>query len=167
MFTKASVFALTSMAALFSLTSLASAGSNTGTLAVSATVVNSCTVGTSTLDFGSTLDAHSVNDGTGSVVVTCTAGSTYKVGLGTGTASGASVTTRQMHGVTPENLLPYSLYSDSTRQTNWGNTPATDTVTGTTADGAQQTITVYGRIPASASAPADTYTDSVAINVSF
>ena len=45
------------------------------------------------------------------------------------------------------NTLGYGLYSDATWTTNWGNTAATNWVSGT-GTGAAQALTVYGQIPA-------------------
>jgi spore coat protein U-like protein len=65
------------------------------------------------------------------------------------------------------NTLNYSLFSNAGRTTNWGNNIGTDTVAGT-GTGALQTLTVYGRIPASqTTAPVGSYSDTITVTVTF
>ena len=45
------------------------------------------------------------------------------------------------------NTINYLLYTDSARTTVWGNTVGTDTVAAI-GNGASQSFTVYGRVPA-------------------
>ena len=82
--------------------------------------------------------------GSSSILLVCTTSTAWNVGLDQGTFPGATVTTRQMAGAASS--LAYSLFSDSARTINWGNTVGTDTVSGT-GTGGPQVITVYGRIP--------------------
>ena len=53
-------------------------------------------------------------------------------------------------------LVNYSLFSNSGRTTNWGNTVGTDTVSGT-GIGSAQSLTVYGRIPPQTTPSPGTY----------
>jgi spore coat protein U-like protein len=103
-------------------------------------------------------------DATSTITVTCTNSSPYKIGLDAGTGSGATVTSRKM--TSGGNTLNYSMYSDSGRTTNWGNTVGTDTVSGT-GTGSAQNVTVYGRIPASQLSPVGSYSDTVTVTVTF
>ena len=64
------------------------------------------------------------------------------------------------------NTIPYAIYSDAPLSTNWGNTIGTDTVSGT-GSGILQVFTVYGKIPAGATAPAGAYTDTVTVTVTY
>ena len=135
-------------------------------LVVTATVLTSCIAVTTPVVFGNydpTSASPTVN--TGTVLVTCTTGTPYNVLLDAGASTGATVTTRKMKDA-GTNHLPYNLYSDGGRTTNWGMTVGTDTVAGT-ATGIAQTLTVYGRIPAGATAPAGAYTDTVNVTVSY
>ena len=52
------------------------------------------------------------------------------------------------------NQLAYSLFRDAGRTQNWGQTIGTDTTTGT-GTGANQTLTIYGRVPAQTVPPPD------------
>jgi spore coat protein U-like protein len=62
--------------------------------------------------------------------------------------------------------LNYSLFSDSARAVNWGNTVGTDTVAGI-GTGSAQTITVYGTIPSNQGNRAGTYADTITVTVTY
>ncbi len=145
------------------------AATSTTTFTVGATVADSCSVTANALSFGSIdplVNATTNTDATTTIDVTCANGTTYDVGLDAGGATGATVTTRAMtDGVS--GALSYSLYSDTGRTTNWGNTVDTDTVSGT-GTGAAQTLTVYGRVPSGQeTAPTGTYTDTINVTVTY
>ena len=143
-------------------TTLASATTSTTTVAVTANVVSDCTISTTPLGFGDYTGA--VNNATSTFTITCSNGSGYSVGLDAGTTTGASVSSRLMAGPGAP-TLSYTLYSDSGRTTNWGNTSGT-WVTGT-GIGSSQTITVYGQIPASQFVPVGAYSDSITATITY
>jgi len=63
------------------------------------------------------------------------------------------------------NVLTYSLYQDSGRNTVWGNTALTGVShTGT---GSATSVTVYGQIAAGQNVPAGNYSDVVVATVTF
>jgi spore coat protein U-like protein len=129
------------------------------------TVTANCTIlSAATLNFGSQGVLTANVDQTSTLQVQCTNTTPYNIGLNAGTASGATVTTRQMTsgGVT----VNYSLYSDSGRATNWGNTVGTDTVS-STGTGALQSFTVYGQVPAQTTPAPATYTDTITVTVTY
>jgi spore coat protein U-like protein len=105
-----------------------------------------------------------VNSAQSAVTVTCTNSTTYTVGLGTGLATGATVTTRQMQNGAA--LLSYGLFSNATWTTNWGNTLATNWVSGT-GNGAGLAINVYGQIPAGQYVTPGSYTDNISVTVTY
>lgn len=144
----------------------AQAATTTTTIAVTATVQPSRTVSATALAFGTynPLSATPL-DSTSTVTVNCTTGTTYTVGLNAGTTSGATVTTRQM--LLSANALNYTLYRDTGRTNNWGNTPGTDTPATATATTTPAALTVYGRIPALQNVPAGNYTDTVTVTVNY
>lgn len=142
------------------------ASSATATMGISATVLNACVVTSNAMAFGNyNPTSASPTDATSTFDVICTAGTSYSVGLNAGTKAGATVSTRQMSS--GANALNYSLFSDSSRTVNWGNTPGTDTPSPTTAGVLPSTFTVYGRIPAQQNVPGGSYTDTVTITVSY
>lgn len=139
----------------------------TGSLPVTASVINNCVLGTITsVAFGNyDPTSASPNNNTGSIVVTCTLGDVYNIGLNAGTFAGATVTTRRMTGPTAGGLS-YFLYRDAGRTLNWGVTIGTDTLQQTGTD-LPQTATVYGQIPALQAVAAGSYADTVGITVTF
>jgi spore coat protein U-like protein len=144
----------------------ASAATTTANLTVNITITAGCTVTGATLNFGSSSVLASNIDQTTTVGVTCTNAATYNVGMDKG-ANGASVTARQMKGgASNTEFVDYTLYRDSSRTLNWGNTVGTDTLSGT-GTGSTQNITVYGRVPAQATGSAGSYTDTVLITVTY
>lgn len=154
---------------LIALCSTSFAGTATGTLSVTANVVDTCTVAASgnLLAFGAYTGA--VNNTNGSLSLTCTDGDTYTVALNIGTGSGASFTNRVLTNPSPAGTMNYNIYTTSGRTTVWGDgTGSTATVAGT-GTGATQTLTAYGQIPAgqTATVTPGNYTDTVTITVTF
>ena len=145
--------------------SSATAATATGTMAVSATVVATCSISATSLAFGNYVGV--ALPGTATLTALCSNGSGYNVGLSAGGATNATVTTRGMFVTgTPSVVLNYALYSNAARTTNWGVTVGTDTVAGT-GTGANQTLTVYGNVPASQFIAAGSYTDSITATITY
>ena len=134
------------------------------TFQVTTNVDSDCAIEATDMNFG---DYHPVGPsiaGSSSILLVCTTSTAWNVGLDQGLFPGATVTTRQMTGAVSS--LAYSLFSDSARTINWGNTVGTDTVSGT-GTGGPQVITVYGRIPASQSSGIGGYQDTITATVTF
>ncbi|MDI1238540.1 MAG: spore coat U domain-containing protein [Polaromonas sp.] len=141
-----------------------SAGGSVDQVRVSTKVVASCTISAGTLNFGSYTGA--VLNAVGTLSVTCNTPTGYHVGLGVGTAPGATESTRKMTGPSASTLA-YALFSNAGRTTNWGNIGGTGTVAGS-GTGRAQTLTVYGRMVAGQSiATPGLYTDTVIATVSY
>lgn len=143
--------------------SSASAATVTTTVAVTATVQATCLVSATSLGFGPYSGVQV--DATSTVSVTCTNTTPYSVGLNAGLATAATVTTRKMTGPASA-VLSYSLFSDTARTTNWGSTVTTDTLAGV-GTGAAQSLTIYGRVPASQFVTPGAYTDTITATVTF
>ena len=147
--------------------SIAHAATASGTLTVNASVTAVCLISNGTLNFGN-YDPTSATPTTGSttLTLTCTPGTAYNIGLGAGAGSGATVTLRQL--TSGGNTLGYKLFRDSGYTQNWGVTIGTDTLAGTSSSSQlSNTINVYGQIPAQEAAAAGSYTDTVAITVTY
>src|ERR1700754_307238 len=131
---------------------------------VTASVSKLCTIATaSDLNFGSVSGLLRTNtDQTSLVRMTCTNRAAYQVGLDNGKNASGSVR-RMSSGL---GFVTYELYRDSQRTLRWGNTLDTDTRTGT-GSGAEQTLTVYGRVPAQPAARAGDYSDIVTVTVTY
>jgi spore coat protein U-like protein len=142
----------------------ADAATSSASISVSATVLAYCAVTASPLAFGNYSPSVQSTAST-SVVVICTTGTPYNVGLDAGVGSGASVTTREMTG-TGATTLGYSLYTTSGYGTVWGNTVGSNTVLGA-GTGVAQTLTVYGRIPVGENVAPGAYTDTVTVTLTY
>lgn len=141
------------------------AATTTSTFAVQLTISSSCTINSATtLNFGSQGVLTTTINQTSSIQVLCTNTTPYNVGLDAGTSPGATVSTRKM--ISGAATVNYALYSDSGRTANWGNTVGTDTVSGT-GNGANQSYTVYGSVPAQPTPLAGTYTDTITVTVTY
>lgn len=139
----------------------------TGTIPVSAVIVDSCTLAVNPLAFGTY--AQLALTGTTIVTTNCTLG-----GMTTLSASNGSHVTgsfqRNMSNSTntsSSTVLPYNLYTDSARSVVWGdgtNSTATISLTGT---GNTVNTTIYGNIPASSVLVPGTYNDSVVVTLTY
>jgi spore coat protein U-like protein len=153
------------LAAVIGLLGVTTALALTGpsTLTSQATPAATCTINSSTVNFGSQGLLGANVDQTVPIQVMCMKTTPYNIGLDAGTGSGATVATRKMTGAA---TVIYSLYSDSAHATVWGNTIGTDTVAAT-GSGSRQNHTVYGRM-LSQNAPAlGTYTDTITVTVTY
>jgi spore coat protein U-like protein len=146
---------------------IAGASPQTGTITVNATVEDSCTVGSPTLDAGAfdpTTGAQ--KDFSATLPVTCTAGTAATIALDEGGGTGATTASRVMTNGTSD--LHYTIYSNPGRSTNWGNDTGNDTVdiTGSGTNSTNQTL--YARIfSGQQTATIGNYTDSVTVTVTF
>ncbi|UIJ46869.1 spore coat U domain-containing protein [Sphingomonas cannabina] len=131
----------------------------------------SCTVTATGVSFGTYNPvSSSANDATGSVRVRCTllvalAGS-FTVDLSTGSSN--SYAGRTLRNGTTN--LGYNLYTTAARNQIWGNgTGGTVNVVRsfTALLAVDQTITVYGRIPARQNVRAGAYSDTIVVTVTY
>jgi len=138
----------------------ARSASATGIVTVAITVVPSCTVSATGLNFG----AYSMLkvDATSNVTVTCTNGTSWAIRLGAG--SGAYSNRKLTSG---SNTLNYNLYTSSLNLQVWGDGSGGTGVVSGTGTGLPQARTVFGTIPALQPALYGTYTDNISVVVSF
>lgn len=143
------------------------AGATTTTATFTAQIIiqaNCQILSPTNLNFGTTGALTSNEDATSTFSVQCTNTTPYNIGLNAGTTTGGTTTTRLM--TFGSATVSYKMYADSSRSTNWGNTVGTDTVSGT-GNGAAQSYTIYGRVPAQTTPAPATYTDTVTITVTY
>lgn len=126
------------------------------------TIQPACAISANPLAFGNYSGA--LVNATTTLSVTCTDTTPYNVGLSAGSGSGATVTNREMTGPGGA-LLNYSLYSNSSYSTNWGNSAGS--WVGGTGTGSAQTLTVYGQIPAGQHPTAGSYSDTIIATVNY
>ncbi|AMM24254.1 Csu type fimbrial protein [Variovorax sp. PAMC 28711] len=155
--------------AIVSAAPVAGADTKTTTFNVLLTIAKACnfTTAASDVNFGSQLSTATNVQNLGNLYVTCTKNTAYDIGLGAGTGTGATVSARTMKGLTGGNTdeVPYVLYRESTRSSNWGATVGTDTVAGV-GNGQEQIVPVYGTVP-SANFRADSYKDVITATVTY
>ncbi len=114
-------------------------------------VAQDCALVMTSLNFGSYMGTQLNGSATGRV----TCAGAWDIPMDAGMGAGATETIRKMTGPFGT-TLNYSLFRDSARTQNWGNTTTTE-MTGT----GNATVTVYGRITASQFVISGTYTDTI------
>lgn len=148
--------------------SAALAATSTADMSISASVTNNCSLTAGSLAFGA-YDPTSAtpNDNSGTFSLTCTSGASANITLGQGLNpdTGSSDAAPQRRMKAGSNYLAYSIYQDSGRATEWGNTAGTGK--SNTGDGTAQTMTFYGRMSAGQNVPAGSYSDTVTATVTF
>jgi len=146
----------------------------TGSFQVTANVVASCRV-TSTTDiaFGN-YDPADLNNATpldanGSVAVRCVKGTVANVAVeqGANAAPGSTCTTplRQMAGGAER--LAYTIFQDAARTTVWGCAITNDQTFTAATVAAATTLTTYGRIPPAQDVSVGAFVDTVNVTVTF
>jgi spore coat protein U-like protein len=131
---------------------------------VTATVLSSCNVAATAVNFGSTGLLTANTDAQGTLSVQCNSTLPYTVSLDGGTSGAINPTQRKMT-LSGSNVI-YGLYRDAARSLPWGNTIGTNTTSGS-GTGLTQTQTVYGRIPIQTTPKPGAYSDSVVVTVGF
>jgi len=130
---------------------------------VSANVPGDCLITAQDINFGAQGHLNASVDAGGQLAITCTPGKNYTVALDNG-QNGSSPDARKMRKLLE--TITYGLYRDAARTQPWGNASGVDTISGT-GSGTQQLYDVYARVPAQATPSAGTYTDVVAVTVTY
>lgn len=130
-------------------------------LAVPVAAGAACSVTPQSVSFGSydPLGASAL-DGVGSINVSCDAVTMMTVSLSSGAGTFAD---RRMNGGATQ--LSYNLYTDTSRVTVWGDGVGGGSTV--SANSSNVDLTVYGRIPASQNVPANVYTDTITVTVTY
>ena len=151
-------------------------GQDTETFQVRITITESCAFSTSTsatdVDFGTVPRSTEPADATGSLVVDCTPGTPFEIGLNnglnpaTGATARATANNRRMTDGNG-NYIPYGLWYDAAHTNPWG-APENGQAYAGTGTGEGQNIPVYGEVPAGATnVPRGTYSDTVTATLTF
>lgn len=157
----------------------AMAGTATGSFSVTANVINSCKVNSSTaIAFGNydpaNANAASPLNSNGSISVLCTKGDSVTItmdqGQNAGTGSTCTAPARRMTASvsgTPY-YLNYGIYQSAALTSVWGCTSGTNSQSFTSASaGTATTLTTFGSVPAGQDLPAGAYSDTVTFTVTF
>ncbi|MDC1141042.1 spore coat protein U domain-containing protein, partial [Gammaproteobacteria bacterium] len=128
-----------------------------------------CSIDAGAMSFGN-YDPTSGDDLTVSATIasTCTSGAAATITMDEGASAGTGSTTaapvRRMLG-NDGSFLNYSVYSDSGYSAVWGGTDATDVaVTGT---GSAVNSTAYGKVTSGQAANVTSFSDSVAVTITY
>jgi spore coat protein U-like protein len=150
------------------------AATQTSTFQVQATVVSSCTIATTGINF-TNYDPVVANhttplDANGTVTVACTSGAATTIGMNQGANQAATSTAalpkRQIaSGAT--NRVSYDLYQDTLHTTTWGDVGTGAAMTYNSTSMAAQTFNVYGRMAAGQDVATGAYTDTVTATIQF
>jgi spore coat protein U-like protein len=131
---------------------------------VSAIVGGACTVTATNLNFGTQTLLNAGVDASNTVSVRCPAAMPYTIGLNGGNAGTSDPAAREMNN--GGNIVTYGIYRDAARSLGWGDTIGVNTVGGT-GTGSFQNYTAYGRIPAQATPPPGSYSDTIVVTVTY
>jgi spore coat protein U-like protein len=151
----------------------------TGQITSSLILTNSCQVngagGSSGLNFGAlnfgtenslftTANAQVLGGGGGALSILCSSGTTPAVKVRAGAHDGLSTGGTRALADGSGNYVPYDLYTDS----GHSQILAIDGVINlATSTGVAQTVNLYGKAVGKAGLPAGTYTDTVAVELTF
>ncbi len=139
----------------------AKAATDTGQLAVSATVLSGCSLVSGTLNFGDYIAGQTGDlDVEGEIqFANCSGTIVFELdGGGSG-----NVNARQM--ASGSDRLDYQIFRTPTRNANWGQ--GGDALSVELFTPQSGSVSVYGRIPGGQSVPAGNYTDTVNITLTF
>lgn len=127
---------------------------------VDARIANTCRITTATdLDFGSVGSLTQAQDQTSVIKVKCAANSNWRVTLN----NGANALAGARYMASGSTRIGYELYRDAGRLQRWGST----TATGVSGNSAEQSLTVYGRIPAAANTVSGSYRDVITVTLTY
>ncbi|MFN7102286.1 MAG: spore coat U domain-containing protein [Pseudorhizobium sp.] len=165
---KYSIAATATTVALLLSPTMALSQTATGNMGLSLTVAAECTLATTDLAFGTTGIVDADIDVAAELTVQCTAGSPYEISLSDGAGVGATTAARLLtNTVTVADTATYSLYQNADHTTVWGSIAGTDTVDSPAATGADEVITVYGRVDGGQNIATGTYGDTVVATITY
>ena len=138
----------------------ASAATGNASFDVSVQVMASCSISATNMSFASiTTGTTSNTDATSTLTVNCSNGTPFTIALGNG--ANFADTRRMAWG---GSYIAYALFQDSSRSQEWSSA-TTKSGTGT---GADQSFTVYGRIPSGQSiSNTGSYGDTVIATITY
>ena len=138
----------------------------TTTFTVSLEIVDSCTISATNMDFGSHSDITAVPPTTSTITVKCNPGTAYTVGLDAGNVGGSTLAARLMNNGVDN--ITFNLFTEAAHTNIWGDSATTPTWVSGTGNGGNQTLTVYGDVPTSATPlSSGTYTTTITATITY
>jgi spore coat protein U-like protein len=133
-----------------------------GQLIVQATVVPSCTVTATAMNFGTISVLTSARSATSTITLSCTQGVTATIGLDNGqTGPGA----RQLRS--GSSTISYGIYQNSSHTLPWGQTAGSNTVSIPMEHSTSASVTAFGIVPAQGTPSPGSYTDVVQVTITY
>ena len=123
--------------------------------------LGACQVDTKPVTFG-VVDVGNRNDSNGEIVLNCSIGTSFAIGL----SSNGSSSARAMAGPNGGRLA-YDLFTDRTRAMRWGDGGGDSEVTGSSDGESASRFTIYGRVPSQDPVPPGAYSDVLTVSVTF
>lgn len=160
--------------AAFAFVGVASAATATNTFNVKMTVASICAIKTAPVDInlGPVFAGDAVVAGSTNIVVNCSKGTTYNVGLTP--FSGSTAGLGSMIGPAPSTPIPYQLHQTTATGSIWGNVVSTNTMSGTglgmgNVPAQQTTFTAFATVAAGATdaVTLGAYTEQVTVTVTY
>ena len=125
-----------------------------------------CGITTTAVNFGG-YDSYSQLDATGSVNVVCDVGTVYNIKIDAGANSGGGFIPRKARHASTFGTADYNLYIDIPRTEVWGDGTNGTFFRSGTGTGAQEILTIYGRLPAGQKIVAGAYGDALTVTVEW
>ncbi len=144
-------------------------GTAGGSMGASAVVTANCAVSSTPVTFDNVdVTKGLAVTGMGGISVICTSGTDWSASADAGEGADATLAIRQMSD--GDETLNYALYTDTTRETIWGDgvgEGTTETIDDT-GSGSAQTKVIYGKVLAGQqSVVAGSYSDTVTVTVTY
>ncbi|EHK64924.1 Csu type fimbrial protein [Achromobacter arsenitoxydans] len=134
-------------------------------LVVRATVQKNCTISATDMAFPARGTLTSAVTASSQISVRCTNANAFSVALNGGSVAG-NVSARRMKHATAADTVGYQLYQDAAYATVWGDASGGAPRAGV-GTGANQTFTVYGRVPAQPTPRPGAYKDVITATITF
>lgn len=134
-------------------------------LVVRSTVQKNCTINATDMAFPARGVLNAAVTANSQITVRCTNANAFSVALNGGSVAG-NVLARKMKHTSAADTVNYQLYQDAAYATVWGDASGGAPRAGV-GTGANQTFTVYGRVPAQATPRPGTYRDVITATVTF
>ncbi len=133
---------------------------------VTAGTVSACQITANELSFGihGGILSAPINAAS-SIQLTCTSALPYSIALNGGTVTGNTAARGMGVNSLPPKIIDYQIYKDAARTVAWTSVGA-GLITGV-GTGSAVTIPFYGRVPAQSAIPANDYSDTLDVTVTF
>lgn len=133
-------------------------------LQVTGTVLSTCRVSATPINFGTASLLQNGVDAQGAIAVTCSRGTPFAIKLGGGNAAATDPRSRSLRQSSGA-LVTYGIFQDAARTIAWGNQQSND-LNVAAATGLTQVFPAFGRVPAQRATPG-TYSDTVLVEVTY